>query len=184
MTLTVSTLAPASGTTVSLQSGTQLHHQGKVIQTIFVRSDSRTTFAAPPTGNGVQVTPLNLTITPRRADSVIWLRWTIFYEMHHDTVFLVQQDSSLIGFNTYRGNVRWSGILTPLYDNDYNSTPQNSTINWFAPAGSTAARTYSLCVRSSSGGSYTLALNRTNGLLGQDSYENGVSYGIAREICG
>jgi hypothetical protein len=104
--------------------------------------------------------------------------------MHHDTVFLVQQDGSLIGYNTYRGNVRHSGILTPLYDNDYASTPQNSTINWFVRAGSTASRYYDLAVRSSSSSNFTLALNRNNNGTGGDSNEVGVSFGFAREISG
>lgn len=180
--LTTSGIAPQSGSQVSFSSG--LHQQEKVIQTVVVRSDLRATYSAPNSGNGTQITPLNLTITPTRFDSVIWLRWTLFYEAHHDTVFTVQQGTSLIGFNTYRGNVRWSGILTPLYDNDYATTPQNSTINWFVNAGSTVARTYSLCIRSSSSGNYTLALNRSLQSIGSESIENGVSYGIAREISG
>jgi hypothetical protein len=177
-------MAPATGSSIDLTAGTQLQHEGKVIQTVTVRSDARATFSSPNSGNGVPITNLRLTITPNRSDSWIWLRWTLFYEMYHDTVFLVQQDGSLIGFNTYRGNVRHSGILTPLYDNDYASTPQNSTINWFVRAGSTASRYYDLAVRSSSSGNYTLSLNRPNTSTGGDSNEVGVSYGFAREISG
>ena len=184
MSLTTTSIAPASGSNINLVPGTELHHEGKVIQTITVRTDTRGTYSAPPSGNGVAITPLRLTITPKRSDSWIWLRWTVFYEMHHDTVFLAQQDGSLIGFNTYRGNARWSGILTPLYDNDYGSTPQNSTINWFVRAGSTSSRFYDLAVRSSSTGNYTLSLNRSLNSAGTDSQEVGVSYGFAREISG
>jgi hypothetical protein len=184
MSLTVSKLAPSTGTDISLESGHVLEHEGKVIQTVTVRSDLRSTYSAPNSGDGTPVTPLRLTITPKRSDSWIWLRWTIFYEMHHDTVFLVHQDGSLIGYNSDRGNVRWSGILTPLYDNDYGSTPQNSTINWFVQAGSTASRYYDLAVRSSNANNRTLALNRPNGNAGSDSNEVGVSFGFAREIGG
>jgi len=184
MTVTLSGLAPESGGSVSLAAGHTLQHEGKVVQTVYVRSDLRSTYSAPTTGNGTAITPLRLTIVPRRADSWIWLRWTIFYEMHHDTVFLVQENGTLIGFNTYRGNVRHSGILTPLYDNEYNSTPQNSTINWFVRAGSTASRFYDLAVRSSSATAYTLALNRTITSAGADDFETGVSFGFAREISG
>jgi len=184
MTLTVNQLGPATGTDISLASGHRLQHEGKVIQTVTVRSDSRSTWSAPNSGNGTAVTALRLTITPTRSDSWIWLRWTIFYEMHHDSVFLVQENGNLIGFNTQRGNARWSGILTPLYDNDYSTTPQNSTINWFVRAGSTASRFYDLAVRSSSGGNYTLALNRCLNSAGTDGQEVGVSFGFAREIGG
>jgi hypothetical protein len=104
--------------------------------------------------------------------------------MHHDTVFLAQENGTLIGFNTYRGNVRHSGILTPLYDNDYSTTPQQSTINWFVRAGSTSSRFYDLAVRSSSTGVYTFALNRCLNGAGTDGQEVGVSWGFAREISG
>ena len=184
MTLTLSGIGPSTGNTISLASGHNLHQEGKVIQTVYVRSDTRGAYTANNVGDGTAITPLRLTITPQRADSWIWLRWTVFYEMHHDTVFLVHQNGSLIGYNTYSGNVRHSGILTPLYDNDYNSTPQNSTINWFVRAGSTTSRFYDLAVRSSSRGVYTFTLNRCNGSTGTDGYEVGVSFGFAREISG
>ena len=184
MTLTVTNLIPQSGTDISMASGHRLHHEGKVIQTVYVRSDARNTYTASPSGNGTAITPLRLTITPQRADSWIWLRWTIFYEMHHDTVFLVQENGTLIGFNTYRGNVRHSGILTPLYDNDYSTTPQSSTINWFVRAATLTSRFYDLAVRSSSSGTYTLALNRSLNSAGTDGQEVGVSFGFAREISG
>ena len=184
MILTTNNISPATGDEISLDAGTELHHEGRIIQTVIVRTDVRQTFSAPNSGNGTPVTPLRLTITPKRSDSWIWLRWTLHYEMHHDTVFLAQENGSLIGFNTYRGNVRWSGILTPLYDNDYGSTPQPSTINWFVRAGSTNSRFYDLAVRSSSTGNFTLALNRPVGSAGGDNNEVGISYGYAREICG
>lgn len=184
MTLTVSNIGPATGSEIGLTAGHVLQHEGKVIQTVYTRTDVRTTFTANNVGDGNPITQLRLTITPRRSDSWIWLRWTVFYEMHHDSTFLVQQNGSLIGFNSYRGNARWSGILTPLYDNDYSTTPQNSTINWFVRAGSTSSRFYDLAVRSSSGGVYTFALNRCLNSGGTDGQEVGCSFGFAREISG
>jgi len=184
VTLTVQNLASATGSQIAIPSGHRLQHQGKVIQTVYVRSDARATYTAAPSGDGTQITPLNLTITPTRTDSVIWLRWTIFYEMYHDCMFIVHRNSSLIGYNTYRGNVRYSGILAPHYDNDYNSTPQTSTINWFDRPGTTSATTYQLAVRSSNSPTNTLSLNRTIGNVGTDGYEVGVSWGFAREISG
>lgn len=182
MTLTVGGLAPATGTQLTVNNG--LIQAGTIVQWVQVSTSVRTTYAANPSGDGTAITQLNLTITPKRADSVIWLRWTTFYEMHHDCGFVVHKNGTLIGYNTYRGNVRWSNILTPLYDNDYSSTPQQSTINWFDPAGNTTARTYSLAVRSSSTGSFTYALNRPLGNAGADGNEVGHSWGWAREIAG
>lgn len=182
MTVSTSLLQPATGSEIDMSSH-DLFHDGKVIQTVYLKTENLTTFSAPNSGDGTAITDLRLTITPKRANSWIWLRWTVFYEMSHDTVFLVQQDGNLIGYNTYRGNVRWSGILTPLYDNNYGSTPQVSTINWFVEAGSTTSRYYDLAVRSASGSNHTFALNRTNNSAGGDNNEVGVSWGFAREIC-
>lgn len=185
MTVTLYNLQPASGSEIALDATKYLAQEGKVIQTITTTVHTRGTLTASNSGNGSNLnSSLNLTITPKRADSTIWLRWTIFYECHHDAVFLVQRDGSLIGYNTDLGNNRWSGIVTPRYDNDYGSTPQTSTINWFDPAGSTASRTYSICIRSAGGSNHTFALNRSVGSNGQDDHEVGVSHGIAREICG
>jgi hypothetical protein len=182
---TVSTPQPSTTTSAVLTGHHRLMHQGKVVQTVTVTTHTRPTLTALNSGNGSVIsTALNLTIVPWRADSTIWLRWTIAYEVSHDSVFLVQQDGTLIGYNTDLGNNRWSGILTPQYDNDYSTTPQVSTINWFVVAGSTASRTYQLCIRSGGGGQPTFVLNRTVSSAGTDGQENGVSHGIAREICG
>ena len=185
MTVTINNLEPQSGTEIVFNAAHQMHHQGKVVQTITVTTHTRPTVTSSNSGNGTVISSaLNLTITPYRADSTIWLRWTVAYEVDHNNVFLVQQDGTLIGYNTDLGNNRWSGILTPQYDNDYSSTPQVSTINWFVVAGSTTARTYQLCTRSAGGSNYTFALNRTVSNAGADGNENGVSHGIAREISG
>ena len=185
MTVTINNLEPQSGTEIVFNAAHQMHHQGKVVQTVTVTTHTRPTLTASNSGNGTLISSaLNLTITPWRADSTIWLRWTVAYEVNHDTVFLVQQDGSLIGYNTDLGNNRWSGIVTPQYDNDYSSTPQVSTINWLVVAGSTTARTYQLCIRSAGGSNHTFVLNRSISSAGADAYEVGVSHGIAREISG
>jgi len=184
MSTTLRNLEPRSGNEIVFNAAHQMQHQGKVVQTITTTTHTRTTYTASGSGNGTQITQLNLTITPYRADSTIWLRWTVAYEAHHEVIFLVQRDSTLIGYNTDLGNNRWSGIVTAQYDNDYSTTPQVSTINWFDPAGTTAARTYQLCVRSASSTSYTFGLNRSLASAGADGQEVGVSHGIAREICG
>jgi hypothetical protein len=184
MSVTLNNLEPQSGTEIVFNAAHQMQHQGKVVQTQTVTTHVRTTYSANNSGNGNVITQLNLLITPYRADSYIWLRWTVAYEMHNNASFVVQRDGTLIGYNLDIGNTRWSNILTPQYDNDYSSTPQVSTINWFDPAGSTAARTYQLAVRSSGGSNHTFALNRTLGSTGTDGHEIGVSHGIAREISG
>lgn len=180
MALELSGLAGATVTNLSMGAN-KLLQERKVVQTQTIRTDNRVTYTAQPSGDGTEVTDLRISITPISANSWMWIRYTIAYEMHHDTVWLIMQNSGLIGYNTQRGNIRHSGILTPLYDNDYNSTPQVSTINWFVKAGGTASRYYSPAVRSSSGGTYTLGLNRALGSI-SNNYETGISFGWVREI--
>jgi hypothetical protein len=190
MTLSLSGLSGLSTTNeIGLTTNHTFAQSGKVIQTVTVRSDVRNTYSAPTSGIGTVITPLNLVITPKRLDSVIWLRWTIHGEAHHETMLVVHRGSTLIGYNRDRGNVRFSGILTFLYDNDYGSTPSSYTVNWFddlsrsLESGAAATQfTYSLACRSASGAAYTLALNRPNGNTGADGNEVGVSFGWAREI--
>lgn len=182
MSLTVANLSPQSGTEIGVASGHNIYQEGSVVQTVWVRSDNRNTYTSLASGDGTAITELNLTITPKNLNSTIWLRWCLMYEVHHDNGFVVQRNGTLIGYNSYRGNVRYSNILTPLYDNDYSSTPQNSTINWFDKPATLAPVVYSLAIRSTQGSNFTFALNRSLGTLGQASYENGVSFGFAREI--
>lgn len=190
MTLALSNLGAA---TTANQIGITTNHvfaqSGKVIQTVWVRSDARNTYTAPTSGIGTVLTPLNLTITPKRKDSTIWLRWTVFTEAHHEVMLVVHRDDTLIGYNRDRGDVRFSGILTHLYDNDYSTTPSSYTVNWFDTPGdgldTTANQSsfvYKLACRSASGSAYTLGLNRSLSSTGADGQEVGVSFGWAREI--
>jgi hypothetical protein len=112
----------------------------------------------------------------------------MFGEIHHDNVFLVHRDSTLIttageeGYNNNVGNNRWSGITNQSYDQNTDSTPNIITIIYSQIAGSTATRTYAPAVRSSSGSTFTYFQNRTNSSTGQNSYEAGVSFGILYEV--
>ena len=184
MTTMVTRLGAATGSQIDISNG--LQQKGRVIQTITVGSNDRVSYSASNSGIGTSIAVLELTITPQRADSTIWLRWVAFCEVHHDTVYTVIQDSSLIGWNDFTSPsaARWSGVYTPWYDAADNNatTPQVHTINWFQAAGSTAARTYKLGIRSANGTNRTYWLNRTYGSAGANNYEIGHSWGIAREI--
>jgi hypothetical protein len=109
-------------------------------------------------------------------------------EMHQDGVILMHQNRQLIvlpgyeGYNNVQGNSRWSGITASIYDVDESTTPQNWFIQYSIPAMTTEPRTYAPAVRSSSGGSYTLSLNRVLNNIGADDQENMVSTGVIMEI--
>lgn len=155
---------------------------GMIVQTIWNSTSIRRTYTSPQTGDGQMISELDLRIKPTRSNSIIYLQWMVFYEMHYDNVFTVHRNGSLIGYNTQNGNSMWSGVTSGRYDQDQASTPSNTFISWMDAPSTTAFTNYSLGIRCSSNTSYTFALNRTLGSVGQDSYETGVSMGIAMEI--
>lgn len=178
----------ANNNTVSLAPGNTFNVPGLIVQTVYARTDVRATYASNPTGNGTTITDMNITITPKFSTSLLLINWMINGEMHQDNVFLAHQGGALIttagyqGYNNASGNVRWSGLASAYYDVDENSTADGWIIQYAVPAASTTVRTYAPAVRSSSSGTYTFALNRTLGQVGQDSYENMISTGIIMEL--
>jgi hypothetical protein len=178
----------ASTNTILLASGTQIYEPNTIIQTVTVRSDLRTTYSSPITGNGTTIAALNTTITPKRSSSLLLITWMINGEMHHNNVFTVHQDNALItttgfqGFNNEVGNVRWSGIAAGVYDRNEDSTPSNWIIQYAASAGSTTSRTYAPAVKSAGGTAYTFAFNRTLTGSISDNNESMISTGMIMEI--
>ena len=188
-TLTLSTLQgpsnvinlnPGSGIAAGTTGG--IIAPGMIVQTIWNTTSLRRTYTSPQTGSGQAISELDLRIKPTRSNSLIYLQWMLFYEMHHDNVFTVLRNGSLVGYNTQMGDYMWSGIQASKYDQDENSTPRNQHLSWIDSPGGTSWYNYSLATRCSTNTSYTFALNRTLGSWGQDSYETGVSMGIAMEI--
>jgi hypothetical protein len=174
--------------TVSLAPGNTFSVPGLIVQTVYARTDVRTTYSSNPTGNGTTITDMNIVITPKFSTSLLLITWMINGELHQDNVFLAHQDGALIttagyqGYNNVSGNVRWSGLASGFYDVDENSTPSSWIIQYAILAASTSARTYAPAVRSSSSGTYTFSLNRTIGQVGQDAYENMISTGMIMEL--
>ena len=173
---------------ISIPAGHTLYAPGSVVQVQTVRSDSRTTIASNNSGNGTTITQLNLTITPKFANSKLIMQWMINGEIHHDNVIVIHKDGSLIttagatGYNSESGNVRWSGFATAAYDNDTASTPSNFFIQYECISGSTVAQTFAPATKSSVGTSYTFFLNRASASTGADSQETSVSTGVIWEI--
>jgi len=166
-----------------------LNSSGSIVQTIFVRSNTRTSYASAISGNGTTISELNMSITPTNANNRIICQWMINGELHQDNVFLIHRDGALIttpgeeGRNNVSNN-RWVGYTAAFYDQNEDSTPSNWMIMYSQIAGTTASRTYAPAVRSSSGSAYTFFLNRTVGSTdaGQDAYERMVSTGIIYEV--
>jgi hypothetical protein len=163
-----------------------LNSTGSIIQTVFARTDSRTTYASNNSGDGTTMSALNLAITPINANNRIICQWMINGEVHQDNVILIHRDGALITTAGEEGrnsvsNSRWVGYAAAFYDQNESSTPSNWVIAYSQIAGSTASRTYAPAVRASSAGNYTFYLNRTVTDTG-DAFENMVSTGIAYEV--
>jgi hypothetical protein len=189
-------IAPIAEQRIACTNGSVVAVPGTILQTVFVRTDRQYLYNATSYNNGgasggTPIAELGLTITPKRANSLLLVRWMINGEMQHDTVFTINRDGAMVttagyeGFNSQAGGfVPWSGIITGKYDrNDVNSTENNWFLQYWVPAGSTNITTLYPTVRSSTYGSnQTLYLNRCAGSAGQDGYECAVSTGYIMEI--
>jgi len=191
-----STLTLSSGSTLRLPTGSRIvgtdtgsfHAPGSIVQTVYLRSDTLTSYASNNSGDGTTMSALGITITPKSATNRLICQWMINGEIHHDNVFLIHRDGALIttageeGRNSVSNN-RWVGYAAAVYDgNDTASTPCNWTLTYSQIAGSTTARTYAPATRSSGPTNYTFYLNRTVNSAGVDYHENMVSTAIIYEV--
>lgn len=187
--LTVNKLTALNPTThlITMQTGDSIYSPGSVVQTSYVRADAQNTYSSPTTGNGTTISALNLSVTPKSANSLLIMQWMINGEMNQDNVFLIHQDGALItqsgyqGYNSVSGNINYSGIAAGTYDQNDSSTPACWFIQYMIPAGSTTARTYAPAVRASHTSAFTFYLNRTV-LTPASSQEVLVSSGVLWEI--
>lgn len=188
-TLRVNNLANSGGTgSINLVAGNNLVIPGSIIQTVYVRTDTRTTYTSSPSGNGTIVTDLNLTISPKLSTSRLIMQWMINGELHQDNTFVIHKNSSLItdtgatGYNSSVGNIRSSGYTSAFYDQNEDSTPSNWFIQYSIISGATSSMTFAPAVKSSSTGTYTFAINRTISASTGDAYESMVSTGVLWEV--
>ena len=156
---------------------------GQVIQTAWRKMDFHATYNSYNDNNSRDISGLNLDITLKKSNSIVYLQWWLFYECHHDITFQAKRSGTVIGFNSEVGNVRWSGIGTAEYEHshDQSSTPSYTHMCWVDSPGSVGPHTYSLGSRSSTGTNYDIRVNRAwSGF--SDNYEGGVSWAMAQEI--
>lgn len=177
----------STGWAIGVESNSYLYQPGTILQTVYVRTDTQTTYASPNSGNGTTISALNVTIVPKRADSLLLCTWMINGEIGENNVFLVHKDGTLIttagyeAYNATAGNQRWSGMMSAFYDNDVSTTPSNYYFQYAVPAGSTDSAVYAPAIRSSNATAQTFYLNRSVAAPG-DSVEIMVSTGIIQEI--
>lgn len=176
---------PTNNKLVGLDVGS-IYAPGMIVQTVYLRTDTKTTYASNNSGNGTTVSALEMTIVPKNPNNRIIVQWMINGELHQDNVILIHRDGSLIatsgeeGKNNAASN-RYDGYASAFYDQNESSTPSNWMIMYSQIAGSLNSRTYAPAVRSSSGSNFTFYLNRTVSDAG-DAYERMVSTGVIFEV--
>jgi archaellin len=154
---------------------------GKVLQVKNTLTSSRNSYTATNNNVGTNISPLNTAITPSATSSKVWITITITFEMHHDTVFELYRNSTVIGRNTASSS-RFSGTFLPSYDVDNGSTPRTNTYTYLDSPNTTSAITYKLYCHSASGSNRTLRLNRSMNNAGADNHEIATSSMTLMEI--
>lgn len=190
--LTVSGLSGTVSTNnqILVTNGHTLINPGSVIQCQVTRYDAATTYTTGTGLNGVELTDLRVSITPKRANSLIICQFQVHGEgaSSHNYIFRVFKNGTVpagtyAGYNTAAGDNHWSGIAMALpYETNYASTPFTQNFMYYDFPGVTSELTYAPGVKESGGVSYVWYLNRTVSSTGATNQENGVSLSIAWEI--
>jgi hypothetical protein len=158
-------------------------YPGAVLQSVSTQTRTQASYAAPITGNGTNIALLNLTITPQKAGNRIILDWFIHSEANsHNMVYIVTRNNVLLPDTTNATNNRWAGLFLNHYDPDFLSTPVIDCVKFVDNNSLDVASTYRIHIRATGGTAFTFRLNRAFNSAGTDSFEAGVSNGVATEI--
>jgi len=155
---------------------------GKVLQVATVQTRTIATYAAPTTGDGTEITPLTITMTPTAAGNRIVLDWIVNGECYWNTGYIVTRNGVKLTDTTDATNNRWAVITAQPYDVDSTSTPDNAVIRIIDNSSLATSSTYRIQIRSTTTTAYTLYLNRTVASAGADIYETSLSTGSATEV--
>lgn len=155
---------------------------GSVVQMKAIQTRTQGTYDALNTGDGTEITPLNITITPRKPGNAMVLEWHVNGEANNNTLYVVKRNGVLLTDTTDASNNRWAGLAAQPYDTDNNSTPDNAILRITDFSTLAIPTTYTLHIKGSTTTSYALFLNRAATLAGADTHETSISTGTATEI--
>lgn len=155
------------------------YQAGQVIGYAYVRTDVITTISCPANIDTI-ISQLQMSFTPKKANSLLHCEWMLSGEVNHDAVYRVAKNGIVPadGYNTVAGNINNSGLSVPAYDVDSNSTPSTNRLIYIFSPGSVSLLTIAPTYRSSGESALTYYLNRSVGGI----QENGVSWGFIWEI--
>jgi hypothetical protein len=176
----------SSNWAIEVDTKSYLNYRGAILQTEYRRSDNQVAYASLQTGTGTTITELELTIVPKRSNSILLCTWMLNAEVDWRNVFVIHRNRQLIeatGFQGYNSSNtgRFSGYVGAMYDNDNNTTMHNYYIQYAMPAGTTQPITIAPAIRSSVASNFILYLNRTFAIP-SDAREVTVSTGMIQEI--
>lgn len=177
-----------------LQYTTRNYLPGEIVQKQIIRYDGVQQVSVGTVGVGTSIPELALAITPRFANSLINMQWTIFGEpSNHNVNFRVFLNGSVdntAGWEGYNNNsgvdpgqYRTVAMFQP-YETNYDSTPHQMTLNHMSSVqalGGIATYTWTPAVFHQIT-NYNIQLNRSINTTTDGNYENGVSFGYIEEI--
>lgn len=155
---------------------------GTIANVVTVQTREQWTYSAPISGNGTEITPLKLTLTPKKAWNKVILEWIVNGEMTTNTVYIVTRNWVLLTDTTNGSNNRWAWITAQPYDVNVDSTPNNAIIKIIDNNTLWVESNYELRVRSSEATPRILYLNRTVISTWTDAHEASLSTWVATEI--
>lgn len=188
--LNVTKISPRTSSQIQIANNTSINvgddffagSPGVPIQMVTARTDTRTSFTAGPGITPNNMPQTSISITPKQNNSLISVKWMLSGEVHQDVVILIMKNGQEFKSHSTSAGSRWSGYCSGWYDRNQSSTQSNWYINVFDTGVKGVTNTYNLAVRSSSNGTYTFYLNRTQASAGQNSYETCATISTAMEI--
>ena len=170
-------------------SNVLLPSSGSVVQVVTRRVDNRVDYVSPANYVGVELSAMNITVSPTAVGNAIMVEWVVAFEAGSGNEIYVlvngspyfdfpQMGVSEVGDMRFNdGNYAWT---MPNNDGNNDNTPQTMCINFPYLVQDTGDKTFSLW-----GNEGDFHLNRTfeQAGSGTNGREINVSYVTAYEIC-
>lgn len=159
---------------------------GAVKQVLNALTSDKSTYTTGTTYEGVEITPLTLSITPASVANRVMINYDITGEGTTGSTVgfrlyrVVAGTPTLLGINSANTS-QWNVTFVSPYDPDNNSTPQVANYLFVDSPNTTAEITYKLHVVTTNTTSYNFKLNRTT-TDPKNTYEETTSSVVLTEI--
>ena len=169
---------------------------GGIIQVQYTQVTTMTETATFPSAYysaGLDVTPMNVSITPVSTSSKIKIDVSMMGEftnyLPHNTMFWLKRtvDGATTNLRAPSGqtnNALGIAAATTTYHNNNDSTPEHLSFVYFDEPNTTSAVTYQLTMTNGSTSGFRWRINQNSNTSGTGDYERGISCISATEIAG